>query len=473
MQLNPIAPVAYYPRRTLARWVPWVVADGMASAVVWILFWWTQHSGYPGLVAGSSFGAVWVVGVVACAWVGLFAVSGLYSPQMAVASRWVPRVLVTVALGSFFGSLFTFLGPWVSTRPDLQAMFAGYFGLQVLAILFERSALHAVTLRLGLGRNRALLVGSGARAQRLYHELQRTPVVLRPRFVGFLATNAAHDMKPTVLHQLGGIGDLGRVLAQRVVDEIIVATEQLSRAQLQELVALSQRRGLRLKLPPDLYKPSFGTYELLPVLNAPLVEVRQRQFQPWEAFSKRVFDVMASVVLLLLTLPLLLVVSVAVRLETRGPVIFRQQRVGRGGKHFTLFKLRTMFADAEKDGPKTTAENDPRVTRLGRWLRKMRIDELPQLWNVLRGDMSLVGPRPEQQFFVDQIVKVAPHYFEVLTVRPGITGWGQIKNGYCYNLPDMLRRLRYDRLYIRNRSIWLDLRILWYSVAIVVMGRGR
>jgi lipopolysaccharide/colanic/teichoic acid biosynthesis glycosyltransferase len=180
-----------------------------------------------------------------------------------------------------------------------------------------------------------------------------------------------------------------------------------------------------------------------------------------------------SLVAMLLLSPAYLMCIALVRLSSPGPAFYMQERVGKGGRPFRMIKFRSMFTDAEHAGPQLSSDNDPRITPFGRFMRKVRLDEIPQFYNVLKGDMSLVGPRPERQFFIDQIVLEAPHYRHLLKVKPGITSWGMVKYGYAENVPQMIRRMRYDLLYIENMSLLVDLKILIYTVLTVVQGRGK
>jgi sugar transferase (PEP-CTERM system associated) len=189
-------------------------------------------------------------------------------------------------------------------------------------------------------------------------------------------------------------------------------------------------------------------------------------------FAKRLLDLTAASIGLIPAAPLMLLVAIAVRLDSRGPVLFRQERLGRGGKPFTLWKFRSMTTDAEKNGAVWAVTNDPRVTRVGRFIRKTRLDELPQLWNVLVGDMSLVGPRPEREQFVRQLIESIPFYEQRLVVRPGLTGWAQIKAPYASSFEESMEKLKYDLYYIKNLSLFLDISILLSTARIVLLGRG-
>jgi exopolysaccharide biosynthesis polyprenyl glycosylphosphotransferase len=228
-----------------------------------------------------------------------------------------------------------------------------------------------------------------------------------------------------------------------------------------------------IKVIPDMYDIMSGSVKMSAIYGTPLIEISHDLMPSWEIVVKRVVDIVVSVISMLLFSPLYALTAISVKLTSPGPIIYRQERIGKGGKPFMMVKFRSMKLDAEIGGPALSKDNDPRITPFGRFMRKVRLDETPQFWNVLIGDMSLVGPRPERQYFIDQIVMKAPHYKHLLKVRPGITSWGMVKYGYAENVQQMIRRMKYDLLYIENMSIAVDLKILIYTVLTVIQGRGK
>jgi lipopolysaccharide/colanic/teichoic acid biosynthesis glycosyltransferase len=204
-----------------------------------------------------------------------------------------------------------------------------------------------------------------------------------------------------------------------------------------------------------------------------LIAFNRDEMPLWQHALKRFIDISLSLVAIFFLLPVYLISAIMVKVTSQGPIFFLQERIGMNNRPFQIIKFRTMYVNSEANGPQLSSSNDPRITKVGRFMRKTRLDEFPQFINVILGHMSLVGPRPERQYYIDQIIAVEPQYLLLNTVRPGITSWGQVKYGYAENVEQMLDRMKYDLLYLNNRSIALDLKILFYTVAIVLKAKGK
>jgi len=209
------------------------------------------------------------------------------------------------------------------------------------------------------------------------------------------------------------------------------------------------------------------------IYGAPLIEISHDIMPAWQQSMKRLIDIVASGIVMILLFPVYVFFFFFVKLSSKGPIFYSQERIGMYGKPFQIYKFRSMYTDAEKKGPQLSSKNDSRITPFGLFMRRSRLDEVPQFYNVLRGDMSLVGPRPERQHFIDLIVQQAPHYYHLHKVRPGITSWGQVKYGYAENVEEMIARLKYDLIYIENMSLYVDFKIMIYTIKTVLKGLGK
>jgi exopolysaccharide biosynthesis polyprenyl glycosylphosphotransferase len=221
-----------------------------------------------------------------------------------------------------------------------------------------------------------------------------------------------------------------------------------------------------------MYDILTGRVRMSSILGTPLISVSQSLMPAWQANVKSFLDYSVSLLAIIITLPISLFLMAGVKLTSNGPIFYSHERVGRYGKPFIIYKFRSMQSGAEKNGPELSSRNDGRITPFGKFMRKSRLDEIPNFFNVLKGDMSLVGPRPERKYFIDQITKEAPHYLHLLKVKPGITSWGQVKYGYAENVEQMIARLKYDLIYLDNMSLYVDFKIIIYTVMTIIKRKG-
>ena len=384
---------------------------------------------------------------------------------------------------SFLGVIFLFftliLDDVVTDYRTYYSSFLTLFLLHFLITAIVRMFLltrASRKLKKGLVTFRTLLIGGDQNALDLYEDVTARKQGLGYNFIGFIDSNGnSKNVVDKHLTKLGKIENIATIIEEKEIEEVIIAIETSEHNRLREILNTLFDFGERIlvKIIPDMYDIMLGNVKMNHLYGAVLIEIRQDLLPKWQVILKRIIDVTGSLVFLILFSPIYAYIALRVRLSSPGPIFYRQERIGLFSKKFNIIKFRSMRIDAEKNGPQLSSDEDPRVTGWGRTMRKYRLDELPQFWNVLKGEMSLVGPRPERQHFIDLIMKEAPHYRHLLKVRPGITSWGQVKYGYASDVPQMIQRLKFDILYIENMSLALDIKIIFYTVLVLVRGEGK
>lgn len=319
-----------------------------------------------------------------------------------------------------------------------------------------------------------LIIGDGEQALKLYLDFSSKPKSAGDYFVGYITVgNEQKSCLDKYLPNCGNIDNLIDEINSQKIEGVIIAIEPHEKDKIQKIVTKVKSTDVTIRAVPDILAIISGNVRMSSIFGVPLVELSHDTMPAWQANVKRMMDVVVSAVAICVLMPFYIILALCVKLSSEGPVFYCQERIGRYGKPFKIIKFRTMCVDAEKYGPALSSDGDPRITKIGRFMRKVRFDELPQFFNVLRGDMSLVGPRPERIYYIEQIVQKAPHYYTVFKVRPGITSWGQVKYGYAENVDEMVDRLKYDIIYLENMSLYLDIKILIYTIKTVLEGSGK
>ncbi len=338
--------------------------------------------------------------------------------------------------------------------------------------LFVRSFQRSLLIK-GIGRRNALIIGFNPTAHKIHDSIIKFRS-LGLDVQGYLAVkdeNVGKRYKDVKV--LDSVKNVEKWIDDYKVRNIIIALEKHEDDIMMNVITNCENKNVSIKIVPDLYNIIYGQARVTQIYGFPLIDVMPQLMPEWEKKAKRLLDIVASFMILIITSPIIILTAIAIKLDSKGPVFFKQERSGLNGNEFMVYKFRSMVSDAEaKTGPVWSIKDDPRITRVGRLIRKVRIDELPQMINVLKGEMSLVGPRPERPYFVDMLSKEIPYYKRRLKVRPGVTGWAQVKHKYDESIEDVKTKLNYDLFYIENMSLRLDIKIIFRTVFVVLFGKG-
>ncbi len=416
-------------------------------------------------------------------WLALYAMQGSYKNVLRKSRL---KELQQTAIASIIGVVVLFfvlmLDDQVGTYNNYYLSFLFiliiHFSLTYTCRLIQTSSIvHKVHNRqIGFP---TLLIGSHNKAYQTYLDLENQETYSGNIFVGFVSVDSetptpSETRLTAVMPNLGTTRDVKQLINTHHIEEVIIAVENNEQTQIQQILRTLDGCGeVIIKITPDARDIIFGMVHVDSIFHSPLITINTRLMEEWQYSVKRLFDIVLSLLALVILSPVFLITAIIVKCTSPGPIFFAQERIGYRGRPFKMHKFRSMYIDAEACGPALSRDDDPRITPFGRFMRKVRLDEIPQFYNVLKGTMSIVGYRPERQFYIDQIVKRCPEYLLLQRIKPGITSWGQVKYGYASSVDEMCERLKYDLLYLENMSITTDLKILIYTVGIIFQGRGK
>lgn len=411
-------------------------------------------------------------------WVTLYYITGFYK-NIYRRSRLLElgQTFSTALAGVVFIFFTLLLDDWIESYKNYYQLFATLFILHfsftyIARLILTTQTIHKIHTR-KIGFN-TLIVGSNEKAARVYKEMSSQVRPAGNKFVGFVSTN---DNNKAILNEylpnLGHAKEILDIIDKEQIEEVILAPETKEHDKLSEILTIIENRQVTIWGIPDLYDLLSGMTKTNTIFGSPLIKISNGLMPGWQENTKRLLDVVFSIFALLLFFPVFVVLAVIIKSTSKGPLFYKQERIGRFGKPFNIYKLRSMISGAENGTPELSDDNDTRITKIGRFLRKTHLDEIPQFFNVIMGTMSLVGPRPEREFYIKQIIERAPHYTHLHKLRPGITSWGQVKYGYASNVDEMLERLTYDMIYLKNISLYIDFKILIYTIMVSMKGNGK
>ncbi len=454
-----------------------IISDLVINFITWLFLAIYIHIYFFEFLSNSVTAKVTESLFIAFIWTIIYYFSGAYI-NIARKSRLKElfNIMFLSVIGVFFiCALLAPLNYRIDGYKNFFKIYFSYLSIQFLLIVLVRMILMTYVksfFKTGKILFNTIIIGTGKNAIEILTEIKKIKHSLGWNVIGNLYVNPE---KQTLngLNMLGNITNLEHIINISKVEQVVIAVEPDEHEYLSKTLEILDFYDINVSIIPELEDIIIGSFSINYMFKLPLIEIRKDIIPHWQKTIKRTLDIIGSFSFIFLGSPFLLVFSLITKFTSAGPIFFRQERIGQNGHPFKIYKFRSMYVNAEQKGPALSSKNDKRITPWGAFMRKTRIDELPQFYNVLIGDMSLVGPRPERQFYIDQIVKVAPNFKLRQKVKPGITSLAQVKYGYAENVDEMIKRLKYDIFYIKNMSLYLDFVIIYLTIITVLRAEGK
>jgi exopolysaccharide biosynthesis polyprenyl glycosylphosphotransferase len=461
------------------RTFSFILIDFIVSILSWIFFYIARKSIIENIEFKTNIQFIKGIFLIPFFWIFIYTIQGTYLDTKRL---YRSKVFTQSFVGSLFGTCILFflilIDDTIHSYQNYYTSIGLLFIIQFLSITLVRLlfvSIQVKRIQQKIDHFNTIVIGKYKQIIDFEKELNSTKKSIGNRIVGILLTDDEKINTKVYYNkdQIINLNDLKKFTRNQHIEEVIIIDNEINTKDLQLLIAILSGLGVSVKIKASDFDIALGTIQQNNIFGLLIKEIKFDTMPLWQKSIKRIIDLVISFVSLICLTPIFILIAIIIKRTSQGPIFFKQERIGKHGQPFKIIKFRTMYVDSEKHGPQLSSANDNRITIFGKFLRKTRIDEFPQFFNVIKGEMSLVGPRPERQFYIDKIAEKEPSFLQLTLIKPGITSWGQVKYGYAENVEQMIQRMRFDLLYLKNRSLALDFKIMFYTLITILKAKGK